>query len=50
MEKQTVPTESTVHKLSFEWSHTGVLSTYVKVRHTIIDLMFASGSERVNTR
>ena len=49
MEKQTVPHESTAHKLSFKWSHTRVSSTDVKVRNTIIDLMLASGSKRVNT-
>ena len=47
MEKQTVPHESTVQLLSFEWSHTRVSSAYVKVRNTTIDLMLDSGSERV---
>ena len=28
------PHGSTAHKLSFEWSHTRVTSTYVKVRNT----------------
>ena len=37
MEKQTVPHEGTARKLSFEWSHTRVFSTYVQVRNTIID-------------
>ena len=48
MEKQTVPHKRTAYKLSFEWSHTRVLFTYIKVRNTIIDLMLASGSERIN--
>ena len=37
MDKQTVPHESTAHKLSYEWSHTRVLSTYIKVKNTIIE-------------
>ena len=37
MEKQIVPYESTAQQLSFEWSHSRVLSTYVNVgRNTII--------------
>ena len=50
MEKTTVTHESIAHKLSFEWSHTRVLSTDLKVRTTIIDLMLASGSDRVNSK
>ena len=42
MEKQTVPHESTSQQLPFEWSLTRVLSTDLKVRNTIIDLMLAS--------
>ena len=33
MEQQTVQHYSTAYKLSCEWSHTRVLSTYVKVRN-----------------
>ena len=47
MEKQTVHMK--VIQLSFEWSHTGVSSTDLKVRNTIIyfTFMLDSGSERV---
>ena len=45
IEKQPVPDESTVHKLSFEWLQTGVSSTDLKVRNTVIDLMLTSAIE-----
>ena len=44
---QTAPLENTAQQLSFEWSHTRVLSTDSKVTTTFIDSRFDSESEKV---